>query len=100
MKIYISGPMTGLPELNFPAFHAAAKKLRERGYEVCNPAENNEEGNPDMQWIDYMRLDIKMLMDCDGVATLPGWANSAGAQIEVDLAHKLGFPVRSCAKWL
>jgi hypothetical protein len=25
--LYVSGPMTGLPDLNFPAFHAAAAKL-------------------------------------------------------------------------
>jgi hypothetical protein len=100
MKLYISGPMTGLPEFNFPAFMAAAKELRKRGHQVCNPAEKNEEGNPDMQWIDYMRLDIKMLMDCDGVACLPGWENSRGAKIEVDLARSLGFPVLPYVKWL
>jgi hypothetical protein len=100
MKLYISGPMTGMPELNFPAFHAAAKELRERGYEVCNPAEKNEEANPDMQWIDYMRLDIKMLMDCDGVAYLPGWENSRGAKIEIELALSLGLPVRPYEKRL
>ena len=40
-KIYIAGPMTGLPELNFPAFHAEAARLRAFGYEVINPAEIN-----------------------------------------------------------
>lgn len=39
MRWYVSGPMTGLPLLNFPAFHAAAAKLRAQGHEVINPAE-------------------------------------------------------------
>ena len=41
LKIYCAGPMTGLPELNFPAFHAEAARLRAFGYEVINPAEIN-----------------------------------------------------------
>lgn len=40
-RIYDSGPMTGLPGLNFPAFDAAAKQLRAAGYDVVNPAELN-----------------------------------------------------------
>lgn len=31
MKIYIAGPMTGLPDLNFPAFHNEARRLRMQG---------------------------------------------------------------------
>lgn len=31
MKIYIAGPMTGLPEWNFPAFHAAAMVAERQG---------------------------------------------------------------------
>lgn len=100
MKIYISGPMSGLPELNFPAFNEAAKQLRALGHEVANPAEKQEEGNPGMQWIDLMRLDIKMLMDCDAVAALPGWGDSRGARIEVELATALGFLVQPYYHWL
>src|SRR5690606_26470176 len=40
-RIYIAGPMTGLPDLNFPAFHAEAARLRSRGVDVVNPAEIN-----------------------------------------------------------
>ena len=43
-RIYLSGAMTGCPDLNFPAFHAAAKALRERGLVVINPAEIKPEG--------------------------------------------------------
>jgi hypothetical protein len=39
--IYLSGPMTGLPDYNHPAFRAEAKRLRALGYTVVNPAEIN-----------------------------------------------------------
>ena len=57
-RIYISGPMTGLPEFNFPAFHAAAAKLRERGHAAVNPAEINAETGGD--WHYYMKADIRL----------------------------------------
>lgn len=90
-RIYISGPMTGLPELNFPAFRAEAARLRALGFEVVNPAEIN----PDtaMSWHECMRADIRALCDCDTVATLPGWMASNGAHLEVHLAHRLGMRI-------
>ncbi len=90
-RVYISGPMTGLPDLNFPAFHAAAAVLRSRGLEVVNPAEINAE-HPG-QWESCMKADIKALCDCDALALLPGWANSRGAHLEVHLAHRLGMRI-------
>lgn len=88
---YISGPMSGYPDCNRGAFDAAAKLLRERGYEVCNPTEFDEEqGRP---WAEYLRSDIRALMDCYGVITLPGWQESRGASLEVGIAHALGMRV-------
>lgn len=100
MKIYISGPMSGLPDLNFPAFHDAAAKLRALDYEVFNPAEKQEENDPSMTWLDYMRLDIKMLMGCDAVALLPGYGHSKGAMTELSLAQSLGFDIRPIEDWI
>ena len=34
--IYISGPITGLPDLNYPAFHAAAAELRALGWTLTS----------------------------------------------------------------
>jgi hypothetical protein len=93
MRCYIAGPMSGLPLLNFPAFHAAAARLRGLGVEVVNPAEIN----PDQAatWRDCMRADLKQLVDCDAVALLPGWEKSRGATLERHVALALGLRVQS-----
>ena len=95
-RVYISGPMTGLPEFNFPAFHSAAQELRRCGYEVVNPAEINAENNGD--WHFYLRADIKALCDCDILALLPGWEGSNGAHLELHVAHRLGINVTQVEK--
>ena len=92
-RVYISGPMSGLPDLNFPAFHEAAAYLRAKGFNVVNPAEKQDEGRPDMTWADYLRLDIKLLMDCDAIYMLEGWASSKGARLERTIALSLGFTI-------
>ncbi|MCV4287926.1 DUF4406 domain-containing protein [Pseudomonas capsici] len=89
-KIYLSGPMTGLPKLNFPLFNAEAARLRGLGFYVVNPAELNPDG---ASWGDCMRKDIVALMSCDTVATLPGWENSKGAQLEVLIGERLEMAV-------
>ena len=89
--IYVSGPMTGMPDLNFPAFHTAARMLREQGHQVRNPAEVGEQLG--LQWEDYMRKDLRLLCDCDAIYLLPGWEKSKGAHLELHIAHRLGLEV-------
>ncbi len=100
-RLYLAGPMTGLPEFNHPAFHAAADQLRDAGYIVTNPADN---GLPtdDTPWVDHMRRDIALMMQrrCNAVAILPGTSQSKGALVEWRLAKGLGFPVMTVAEWL
>lgn len=90
-RVYLSGPMTGMPDLNFPAFNAEAARLRDIGFEVVNPAEINRDAT--MTWEACMRNDIKALCDCDAIALLPGWEQSKGAHLEVHIAHRLGLSV-------
>jgi hypothetical protein len=91
MRIYISGPMTGLKDLNFPAFNAEAQRLRAMGHDVVNPAEINPDSA--MTWAQCMRRDIAELTTCDTLAMLPGWQNSSGAQLEMHFAHRLGMTI-------
>lgn len=87
MKIYVAGAMSGLPELNFPAFHAEAAKLRAAGHEVVNPAEVNPDQS--MPWAQCMRRDIAELVTCDAIRLLPGWKASKGATLEHHIAERL-----------
>jgi hypothetical protein len=101
MIVYLSGAMTGIPEENFPAFHAAARALRLLGYTVINPAEFNVdvtglEGRA--RWVKYLKEDIQALLDCESIVMLPGWENSEGATLEHCTATALDMPVMTLAE--
>lgn len=91
--IYLSGPMTGEPEHNFPVFNKAAADLRAEGKTVFNPAESFG-GRTDLQRKEYMRADVEALLKCKGIALLPGWRRSKGAVLEALVALELALPVR------
>ena len=92
-RVYLAGPMTGLPGHNFPAFHAAAAVLRERGHDVVSPAEANAAHVGQWTWEQFMRVDLALLVTCERIAMLPGWARSKGASLEHHVATALGMPV-------
>src|SRR5690606_10896359 len=39
------------------------------------------------------RADVALLLQCDAMAMLPGWADSRGAKLEYLLGHELGMPI-------
>lgn len=90
--VYIAGPMSGIEDFNYPLFHKVAKHLRDLGFQVQNPAENDG-SSTDKPWEFYMRMAIRQLLECDQVCLLPGWQNSRGAAIEESLARALGMTV-------
>ncbi|MGP9499558.1 DUF4406 domain-containing protein [Halomonas sp. AOP43-D1-4] len=96
-RIYISGPMTGLPGLNFGAFNSAAGQLRALGYEVVNPAEKQSELG-ELTWEEYLREDLRDMLTCDTIALLPGWEASKGAHLELHVAHRVGMTVVETAR--
>lgn len=111
MKIYLAGPMQGIADFNFPAFHAAAAKLRAEGYEVFSPAEKDIERhggdiykNPtgNIQEATSQGFSLRqaladdtqfICLEADAIAMLPGWERSNGAQAEHRLAVALGHKV-------
>lgn len=100
-RLYISGPITGLVDLNKPAFAEAARQLRAHGYEVVNPHEIGEPSELMLPWADYLRADlISMLQGADALAMLPGWELSRGATLEAHIAKQLGWEVNFWENWL
>jgi len=91
--LYLSGPMTGVIDLNRPAFAKAAKALRKKGYSVISPPELDK-NEPQRSWEGCLRRDISHLMKCKSIATLPRWKKSKGATLEVYIAKALKYPVK------
>lgn len=89
LTVYIAGPMTGLPDLNYPAFSTAEQALVKEGFHVMNPAHN--EAN---DWLGYMRRSLVQIADADIVFFLRGWRNSKGASLEHKIAEDLGLVIR------
>lgn len=97
MTIYISGPMSDLPDLNREAFSATASILVERGYRVINPHDLTPErlpGEKDEEFYERcMAIDLEALRGCQGIQLLPGWESSKGSCRELLKALELGLKV-------
>lgn len=92
-KLYLSGQMTGMPDLNRPAFYKAAKALRKKGYKVVNPPELDK-NSPQRSWEGCLRRDIAELLKCDKIALLSGWKKSKGANLEVHIGKELKYKIK------
>lgn len=113
-KCYISGPISGMENLNIESFNNAEIELKKLGFNTVNP-HNIVKGNKEVDllvmqmtetknpsviesnkreiWNICMKLDIKELLDCNCVAVLRGWQTSKGATVEILIAQKLGLKV-------
>ena len=107
-RVYLAGPMRGIPEFNFPAFTEAARELRDAGFEVFNPAERDQQngfdptgltGNEDLNdgvhrfdLRDALGADLDWITrNADVIALLPGWERSKGVRAELATAAALGL---------
>lgn len=105
MLYYLSGPMRGFPDLNFPAFQKAVDALRKFDVDVISP---HEWGDVNDTRSNLMGEDLRVILEkCDGVICLEGWQLSPGACAEVAVAFATDKPVKElkwdhkgCKMWL
>jgi hypothetical protein len=104
-QIYVAGPMSGIPEFNFPAFFAAQKMLEEQGWQVWNPAAKDGEAELDAAAVktgddkaaiakgfDFRAAylwDVDKIIAGNGIYMLKGWEQSPGAVGEWAVARAM-----------
>lgn len=92
MKIYLSGKITGLPQQETREKFADAQALLEEiGLEAVNPMEKGLSN--ELSWEQHMVKDIELLFSCDAIFMMDNWIDSKGAQIEYDIANRLGMEI-------
>nr|DAQ19316.1 MAG TPA: protein of unknown function (DUF4406) [Caudoviricetes sp.] len=91
-RIYISLPISGydLDERKETAL-AMEVKLRGRGYDVFNPLGDNFQ--PGLTTNEYMKLDLKALLDCDAIMFMHNFNKSAGCHTELCVAMACGMEI-------
>jgi hypothetical protein len=101
-RIYLAGPMSGVPYFNFPEFDRTRDFLKD-GWKVVSPADIDRDYGfdprhmpEDSDWhkippaagtrSEIIRRDIDALLSCHAIYMMPGWRDSKGARAEFNLA--------------
>ena len=98
-KIFISGPMTGLPDFNFPRFNLVAKQLEDAGIDCVNPVDVCKKykketvlSNP-AKFQEMINEQQRLERECDAILLLDGWSKSKGVRLELKTALELGMKI-------
>lgn len=85
LKVYISGAITDNPHFK-EDFAEAEEILKAYGFDVVNPAKEQYEN---WTWADYMKRDLKQLLDCDAIYLIKGFEKSKGSMLELRISKAL-----------
>lgn len=115
MKFYISGPMRGYAQTNFPMFDEVSRYVRSCDtngvpWVALSPADNDRRVWPDIEqqpgfqtgehvdeyappgftFPELFVWDVEAIGQADGIVLLPGWERSTGALLEKHTAEAFG----------
>lgn len=90
MMIYLSGRIKDYPDYS-NHFKRVEDRLIDNGFTVINPCTIKHIENATYQ--DFMRADIKAMLDCDAVLMLDDWELSVGARTEHLVAAMCGIRI-------
>ena len=91
--VYLSGPMTGLPDYNRAAFNLRAEAFRAAGYSVKNPADISVTHGTDKSYEFYFKRALRMMLDADVVYVFGDTTQSRGVEMELQVSKMAGMQV-------
>lgn len=89
-RIYIAGPISGLPQQNRPAFDKAKGLVRLSGFFPVSPLDLVGPDEPEHEYVYYIKQGLDLLDSCECALFLDGWRKSYGARIERLFARREG----------
>lgn len=98
-KIFISGPMTGYEQHNYPLFEKVEDMLTIAGYKCVNPAKIGMKYDPEK--VDQNKKLYKAMekeiqeaeKTCNTILLLPGWEKSVGVRLELQTAIRMKMKI-------
>lgn len=93
-NVYISGPITNNPDYK-EDFARAEQLLKDNGFVARNPLVVEKKLRSiyrEPSYEEYLKEDIRMLLDCDGIYFLEGSEDSKGCKVEAAIAEVCGIP--------
>lgn len=115
MKLYLAGPMTWIPQFNFPTFECWSSDLRRAGFTVVSPHEADPGETREIAWasvdgdpsvlplfdgpVETAVRNVFGIGECDGVALIDGWYKSSGTVHEIATANRFQIPVAPVEMW-
>jgi hypothetical protein len=108
--IYLSGAISGEPDLGKPLFDSIADELRAQGHTVLNPHDFDREHNVNPQEATFggsnnaLRRQVLLrdyafiCNEAEEVVALWTWRKSRGSRSEIAVAVACGIPVRYLRK--
>jgi len=88
-RVYLSAPMTGVPDLNREWFTIMEELARAKGYEVVTPLSVVQTND----WLDMVIQGLQALKTCDIIFLHPDWEKSAGCRVEETVARRIGLKI-------
>lgn len=113
--LYLAGPMTWIPQFNFPTFEQWVQQLRQVGFDVISPHEVDPGETQEIAWaspdgdpaalppgdgpVETALRNVAGIGECDGLALIDGWYKSSGTIHEIATANRFQLPVAPVKMW-
>lgn len=93
-RVYISGAITGLDiQEREGVFEEVEGWIKTFGLDCFNPFKNGYSQDSSVTREQHIKIDLVNLLECDTILFLPGWENSRGCLLEMNIAEQIGMPI-------